>query len=415
METVELFKGIAIVIDNEVNNQKANIHYILDQINQKNIPFLAYQTLPTDEIIANFKDLSFLLLDWDLTTDSSTSDTIQEGVIFPDTLKKSGTDENINFIKKLTHICFCPIFIFSNVDINVIINKLEENRIYSKDKPNHIFVKSKSDLTEKMMLFKEIEKWVRCNPSIYVLKEWENEYQKSKNRMFVEFQKLSPVWPKIMWKTYGDDGANNSLELGELITRNLHTRMTPFEFSDEILSLKEEIIDRIELCRVLEGERFLLNTNLHNDNIAPGDVFKVSSCYYVNIRAACDLFPDRNKKDDNLDDVQLYLLKGFALSEKQVNHKFSEKYGHFDEHDNQVIIFPILDGKTIDFQFKNLEIMKWAELRDKRIGRVLPPYITRIQQKYAQYIQRQGLPRTPREAVVSLCDEPRTMPETTIP
>jgi hypothetical protein len=36
-------------------------------------------------------------------------------------------------------------------------------------------------------------------------------------------------------------------------------------------------------------------------------------------------------------------------------------------------------------------------LKDKRIGRLLPPYITRIQQLFGLYFQRIGLPRTPDE------------------
>lgn len=41
--------------------------------------------------------------------------------------------------------------------------------------------------------------------------------------------------------------------------------------------------------------------------------------------------------------------------------------------------------------------MSFAELKDKRIGRVLPPYITRIQQKCSQHIIREGTMPIPRE------------------
>jgi len=220
--------------------------------------------------------------------------------------------------------------------------------------------------------------------------------------MFVELQNLSPNWPKIMWNNYSIDKAICSLELGELLSRNLHSRMTPFEFSDEILKLnKGETINKSELCLVLEGEIFLDNANLHADNISPGDVFSIESNYYVNIRAACDLFPDRYKVGAILDDVELYLLKGFTFSDKEIEKSYSKEYGNFSERDNQIIIFPMVHGKAIDFHFKTLNILKWSELKDKRIGRILPPYITKIQQKYAQYLQRQGFPRTPNEAIVN--------------
>ena len=43
--------------------------------------------------------------------------------------------------------------------------------------------------------------------------------------------------------------------------------------------------------------------------------------------------------------------------------------------------------------------MQWNNIKDNRIGRLLPPYITRVQQKYAHYLQRQGLPRIPKQAI----------------
>ena len=91
-------------------------------------------------------------------------------------------------MKKLTESCFCPVFIFSNKGQEKIIEKLVEKKLYSIDKPNHIFVKSKSDVAGGTKLFREIEKWIKSNPSIYVFKEWEKEYRKSKNKLFVEFQ-----------------------------------------------------------------------------------------------------------------------------------------------------------------------------------------------------------------------------------
>ena len=121
-----------------------------------------------------------------------------------------------------------------------------------------------------------------------------------------------------MWKTFEEDGANKSLELGELISRNIQTRMTPFGFSDEILGKRGKKMDKIELRNVLEGEKFITGEHLHENDLSPGDLLKVSSRYFVNIRAACDLFPDRSADKPNYDDVQLYLVGGSKLSEAKV-------------------------------------------------------------------------------------------------
>lgn len=405
MDTAGLFKGVAIIIDDEVNSVTANIRNILDQIKKKNIPYITYKSIPSEETISHFQNLSFLLLDWRLIKDDITSADFQDGVSIPQTLRDEEAKENINFLKMLKNVCYCPVFIFSNEDPNEIISKLEDEDVYSRDKPSHIFVKSKSDLKGRTKLFQEIEKWVKGNPSVYVLKEWENEYQQSKNKLFSDFQELSPVWPIIMWNNFGEDGANKSLELGELISRNLHTRMTPFEFSDEVLSKRGKKIDRSEMRRVLEGERFLKESNLHTDEISTGDIFKeeyqdsgiTKHRYYLNIRAQCDLV-----RSSNIDEIELYCLNGRVVEEKKLNKKNGIPFnsGQFIEKVNHAVI-PFLDeGCIIEFHFRDLKIKKWKKVKSSRIGRLLPPYINRIQQRYALYLQRQGLPRTPDKAVL---------------
>ena len=231
MDLKSLFKGIAIVIDDEIQNPTASINNILKQIKGQSIPLLTYDSIPSEDTIRHFQNLSFLLLDWRLVKKEVSNKEFEAGVHLPLHLLGYEATENVDFIKKLKDVCFCPVFIFTDGDTEEIITKLENEGLYKRNRPNHIFVKSKSEIKGKSKLFKEIEKWVKNNPSVYVLKEWEREYQKSKNKLFAEFQELSPVWPKIMWKNFGDDGANKSLELGELISRNLHTCQWPNELS----------------------------------------------------------------------------------------------------------------------------------------------------------------------------------------
>jgi hypothetical protein len=403
MDIAELFKGIAVVIDDEINNGDANIRNILNQIKRKNIPCLIYTSLPSEETIPSFHHLAFLLLDWRLVKNDLPSDVLLDGVEIPATLSRDQDAENIAFLKKLESVCFCPIFIFSNEGQETIIEKLVAEGFYSRDKPNHIFVKSKSELTGKTKLFSEIENWVKQNPSIYVLKEWEKEYQRSKNQLFSDFQRLTPMWPKIMWKTFEEDGVNKSLELGGLISRNLLTRMAPFEFSNDIMSKRGSKIQEIDIRKVLEGERFLNKKFLHADEVSTGDVFKeeyregetVKYKYFLNIRAECDLIRDSN------DEIELYCLRGRAIQEKSVNKKdgIPFRLGQFIEKVNHAVIPFLDDGMIIEFSFRDLKLLKWKTLKNKRIGRLLPPYINRVQQRYALYLHRQGLPRVPKAIV----------------
>jgi hypothetical protein len=60
-------------------------------------------------------------------------------------------------------------------------------------------------------------------------------------------------------------------------------------------------------------------------------------------------------------------------------------------------VFPI-SHKAIQFELGEFSIEKFSEMKKLRIGRLLPPFITKLVQKYALYMQRQALPRIPEEA-----------------
>ena len=394
MNMEELFSGVAVVIDDEVNNSSANITNIVNQIESKSIPVLKYTSLPGDSIINHFQNLSFLLLDWRLIKDEITDAEIENGIIMPDTLLEDDAKENVEFIKKLNEKCFCPIFIFTNEDTSAIETRLIEEGILC-DRHSNVFIKSKNELKGKSKLFKLVKNWLQQNSSIYVFKEWEREYQNAKNKLFSEFQKKSPVWPKILWKNYKEDNINPSLGLGEFISRNLHTRMAPFQFSETVLNKPGRKICPNELQSVIEGEVFI--TILDENNIASGDIFKISSDYYINIRANCDVIPGRSGQ--SIDDIDLYLIKGSKVSVTRGKKTFNKEYGKFTENDTHSIVFPINKGEIVDFRFKKLEIKKWTDVKNNRIGRLLPPYINRIQQRYALYMHRQGVPRIPDKAI----------------
>ena len=266
MDMSELFKGVAVIIDDEINASNPALENILEQIRDQNIPLLLYDAIPSDQITAHFQNLSFVFLDWRLIKKDISSNDLEVGVSIPNTLQSVEANQHIDFIKKVKEVCFCPVFIFTNEDKEEVIAKLEENCLYIRNKPSHIFIKSKTDLKNDKNLFHVIGDWLSKNPSVYVLKEWEREYQKCKNKLFSDFQDLSPVWPQIIWKNIDDDGGHKSFELGELISRNLHTRMTPFQFDDELLKKNCGEIERDELRRVLEGERFL--KELHEDEVS---------------------------------------------------------------------------------------------------------------------------------------------------
>jgi hypothetical protein len=95
------------------------------------------------------------------------------------------------------------------------------------------------------------------------------------------------------------------------------------------------------------------------------------------------------------DAIVLYLLRGSKLSVTQQSKTENRQYGRLDERDVEAILFPIHEGKSVSFQFAEIVARPWSEMKSLRIGRVLPPYLTRLQERFSAYFQRPGLNRYP--------------------
>jgi len=401
---LDLFKGVGVIIDDALEPKKPNkadvIWKIKKHFEDKHIPILPYSELPSYENVKNFNTISFLLLDWDLYGSK-----IELGVSKPQT----AADDNIEFIKQFNSICFAPIFIFSNENTNDIKNKLQQSGLYCTTKSNHIFVESKSNIKQAKILFSKIKIWIQKTPSMYVLKEWEKSLSKAKHDLFWDFYSTNPNWANILKETFNSDGTDENYELCALIYKNLIARTEFPIFEKKILNKNTKNILKDDLRKVLECERYLKKEKLSKIP-ATGDIFKeeylensdLKYKYWINIRPDCDFIRDaKNGKD-----VKLYCLKGRLVNENNINKKqnsiiFSVTNGNgtFEEKINHIFVAFVDDGKIIEFLFRDIEIKKWNDIKNKRIGRLLPPYITRLQQKYSFYLQRQGLPAIPEKAI----------------
>lgn len=378
-DVVQLFSGIGVIIDEAINEENASpngIQKIIQSFESKHIPLIKYTELP-DDYVEQFHSISFVILDWNL----SGLEVIPEVTI----------EDNIDFIKKLKTYCFVPIFIFSDEDSHTIKIKLEENDINVSKYP--IFVKSKNELDTSDKLFEEISKWLKSTPSVYVLKEWEHAERKAKNQMLWDLSVIHSAWPKVLMQAIHDDGGDKHIELMHLLQYNLSYRIDNPKFDDDIINNRLEGISKDELRRLLECERFIPNVSLP-DHPFVGDIYLIDGTYYINIRPDCDIV--REKKD-------LYLLKGCIINEDQINSGEENEIvfykGEFQEKINQCYT-AFIEGQILSFSLRKLIIMRWCQIKSKRCGRLLPPYITRIQQKYSSYLQRQGLPSIPNQAII---------------
>lgn len=398
---MSLFKGIAVVIDDELDEKQSGIATICSQIQAAGGYVVGLKDLPAkDADLANFGGASFFLVDWDLLGGQvGASEGL--GVAVPEALKESKVEEILDFLDRLKLNRYVPVFIFTNADVESVKAALGKRAgLYQVGQPSHLFVKSKDDVIGTGVM-KVLNDWAATVPSALALRRWELEYEKAKNALFADFYASSIYWPVVLWQTFEADGVPGSDELGRLISRNLLSRMTPFDMDmKEFVKQLEELKDhdpvryRSDLLKVLEGERLVRSERLHDDRVATGDVFKMSGNYYINIRPDCDCIPR-----EGVNDPELYLLKGSSLGPSAMSKQLERDRGLVTERDDEAIVFALHEGKTVSFKLREIRISKWSEVKDKRVGRLLPPFATRVQQRYAAYLQRPGIPKIPTAAM----------------
>lgn len=391
MKNENLFKGIGMVVDDQVNSGKDKaIDGIVKYLeNDNHLPLVKYEDLPDNIESICFSSLCFLLLDWELNTLVN----VDDSPIPIATLKAQNARDNVDFIKQVVAKVVIPIFIFSNEDVNSIKNTLSQNHIIDDDEKSPIFILNKSELFDnekKCIMFDKVNEWLKKTPSIYVTQKWKTAYLEAINGMALDMREASPFWPNLLWTCYKDDGVNPSEEISSLINQNALSRIQPVEFDEGILSIKKTCDEHL-LKNLLERQCFMRNEYL-GDLSSTGDIYKWHQEYFLNIRPSCDCVGRDGKN-------KIYLIKGDKVKDKEIqNGLFNEKYGNFNEQSNFVIVGPIC-GFFIRFKFKDFLIEDYDKKKEKRIGRLLPPFITRVTQKYGLYIHRQGLPRLPKEVI----------------
>lgn len=438
MDIGKLFQGIAVIFDDELRNPTSTISKIKELIQNKNIPVAVYNEMPRQEIIPSLSNASFVILDWDYTNSELGVDG-DERLSIPAELKNEQDKDLIQFIRELLRIVFIPIFIFTSKSVDSIKATLREAGLWYDDKENRIFIKQKNDINSEDQLFGAIEEWLKAMPSVYVLKEWEKNISASKNSMFLELYGYSPNWVKIIWDMLKADSRENHREFGDFITKQLVNRIENYSFEEQIIDTDQRI-SQDELSKVVEGERYVSYIEKPIQAYT-GDLFLQDNKYYLNIRAQCDLARDRNPslylikgkelQDEDIvtEDIKITsekelhisakqrfpldrlgeickneeeLIKINTLFRKQKNEAFFSS-GNIIGKKSEVIVACVAGKKALKFRL-DIEVKKYNSLKDNLIGRILPPYITCIQQSCANYIVREGTMPTPSQLFRTFSD-----------
>ena len=393
MNIEELFAGIGVVIDDKVfssDEQGDRIVTIVKELeNDRKFPLVKYADLPDDGVLAKLTNVSFLLLDWEIEPKQEELGEDAPNVQLGAALKAENERRVIEIIQKTLKSSLVPVFIFSNQNIGSINQKLTDAGVDLAK--SQVFIKSKAELTDDGALFQKIEEWVDCVSGVYVAKAWDNAFNKAKNQFFAELANNTSHWPKALFKAATDDSTEPGEEITQAISQNIISRMQPIDISEEQINKDTTTPSKEEVLGIMKGQFFLEKAV---DASMVGDLYKKGCKYYMNIRPTCDCV----SRDGNSDKV--YLLSCSRLKEDQIAEAYEN--GHFKETIGTAVVGPLFDNGVYRIYFKELKKDDYSQWKDNKVGRILPPTINHITERYGLYVQRQALPRIPKEIIPDL-------------
>ena len=401
MDTKELMSGIAVVIDDalvekpEPGAVQGGRDDLIGQIvvwfeTEWNVCFVKRNSLPGESVWPNLlRAASFVLLDWRLW--GVGGDTLRHSTI--EDIKKFLTSARENLV---------PVFILTNEDPRDVTTELGDlaDDVYDDDRTdtNFVFVGRKSELWSGTAVdVARLRNWVYGNASVYALKTWERVLDGAKAELFQAMCRRSVNWPRVFWGTYRADGAEPSTSLTALINDSLCGRMRSDAFEEEHLGGSDGDVPSGELRRLIAEASFRGNELLPPDEVRCGDMYAgENKKYWLNLRPDCDCVP---RNGGSIGEIDVYCVEGKQLTPGKLRKRLVFRNGHFEERVDQSLAFGVIGGDSILFRFGKLRVCKYSEVRDRRVGRLLHPYVTRVQQRYALFMQRQALPRIPDAAV----------------
>lgn len=395
-----LKKDIVAVKSKNRKTYTDDIIRIVKALESAGIPLIKYDRVPADPeaLMENISGVSFVLLDWSFQK----IDIAADGILG---VRSQGVGEDdqrfvIEFIKRVLELCVVPIFVFCNEPRDARRKLTDE---LGDEAVARLLIMGKSAVASKVI--NTIKKWYSATPSTYVLKVWDNIYRAARRKMFRDFSQASLFWPASFFKAYENDDDDPAAAFTELLLRNLRGRMSNVPLKKGPMMRKGPLAANSVIRSVLELSVITPVGSLAEEGYGCGDLYVSEDLegrlYQLNVRCDCDLCHDKNP--------DFLLLNGREVKLPEVIRakRFSRKDG-LNRPLHGAYVFPVDQGRCVFFKFNDYKRVKAKTFlkpnqsnpsaQPKRIGRMLPPYITDIRQRNAQWMQREGFPKIPIQA-----------------
>lgn len=397
----DLFDGIAVIFDDEINDSNSVAAKLVNLLRNTQFPVVTYE-----KSLGNYKKLAknlhgaaYIILDWCFCSKADQNGAEGEIPHFIAGSELSRDEEclQVSAIKDILGKTFCPIFIITQESIDEIKRVLDAAGITQGGFHSRILFCSKSALLENAnRFFVIVRDWISKNAPIYVLKKWECAIRNAKKDVFQELEPHQD-WPGVVWESLNQDGDDANASMLELVNTMVSSRAISYcTFAKKMMRPID--LENVEnIAKIISAERYM-SIGLDKKTSYPimaGDVFKeAEGRYLINIRASCDTIRKSNPT--------MYVLSCFELDSMPVEYAGKDKKivsqgGQLVRWDKSFIMPYSIESKTVEVDFSSLQVVGATdELVNKRIGRLLTPFLTRLQELYSAHMVREGLPATPK-------------------
>lgn len=397
--------GVAVVFDDEARTDGTVAKKFIDELRNADFPVVEYIEPPSEKprLIKNLYGSAFIVLDWKFLKITESAKKNGAGETLPtdapislagaSELARSIDEQGVDSLKLLLNSTYCPIFIVTQESVEDIAKKLRESDILPDGSHPRVFICQKSELlSDSKKFWERMVGWMANSQPIYTLKTLERAVRQAKQELFLSLEG-HPEWPSVLWHTYDNDDENASVALAQFICKQIVQRtIYKCEFSEPPKRrLSEEACNHVGT--IISSDRYLKFSDKSDEPYVAGDVFAIGGCYYVNVRASCDTM--------HSNPADLYLLPCYDVNDVpddycDKRHVLHAQGGQLVRWNKSFIIPYSIEGKTVEVDFSKLKIVGMGDGdRGKRIGRLLPPFLTRLQQLFSSFVVREGLPATP--------------------
>jgi hypothetical protein len=392
---MSLLAGPVVFIDDELDDANSEAYALLQEILATGRPVATANTVPADREswFEHWQALAFVIIDWDLSPGSM-------GSTGGATLSAFERKKLYDFLVDLMQRIYCPIFIVSAEDTAEIRRQLADNKdlaLANGQLDGRIAVFPKDTVMDKLV--EHLTAWVSKSPTLSALKAWESEHDAAKNKLFTDLNSLEPDWPVYIWQAADFDQVDPAFELASVISTNLLNRFNPVAFDAESITKSPGVTSGEARRRVSQGRTSLPGERLSDRMVLPGDIFALPETpegeVWINVSPACHtvgrLLATHDDGTEVREPIRLHLLRGtlqpWPANDGQLKNMDSK------DRTNSIVLHTVLDGNPYKFAFADARIEEWTVIKEHRVARLLPPFITRVQQLHAAYIQSEGLPR----------------------